>query len=162
LPVREHTTHSEEEIREIVRHKLELVELAGCEEMAVADLSGGMRKRVSLARAIAIDPEVLLYDEPTTGLDPILANKINESVISMQKKLRVTTIVVTHDMESAYMVGDRIAMLYGGRIIEIGRPEEIQHSGNPIVRQFIDGKTVGPIHVESDVAPSTPVWGKEE
>jgi len=102
---------------------------------------------VSLARAIAMEPEILLYDEPTTGLDPILADAINELIIQMKQKLKVTSIAITHDMKSAYKIGDRIAMLYQGKIIEVGTPEEIRNSPNPIVQQFIQGKSEGPIKI---------------
>jgi phospholipid/cholesterol/gamma-HCH transport system ATP-binding protein len=104
-----------------------------------------MRKRAGLARALVRDPEIILYDEPTAGLDPIMANRINELIIDMQRKLKVTSLIVTHDMESAFMVADRIAMLFGGKIIQVGTPQEIQATTNPIVRQFIDGKTQGPV-----------------
>ena len=115
--------------------------------MKPAELSGGMKKRVGLARAIAVDPEIMLYDEPTTGLDPIMADAINDLILDMQKKINVTSIVVTHDMTSAYKVADRIAMLYDGRIIFIGTPEEVKNSTNPFVQQFINGMAEGPIHV---------------
>jgi phospholipid/cholesterol/gamma-HCH transport system ATP-binding protein len=108
-------------------------------------LSGGMRKRVSLARAIAMEPEILLYDEPTTGLDPIRADAINELILEMRGKIRVTSITITHDMASAYKIADRIAMLYQGRIIESGTPEAIRNSANPVVQQFIQGRAYGPI-----------------
>lgn len=108
-------------------------------------LSGGMKKRVGLARAIANDPKIILYDEPTTGLDPIMADGINELVCQMQEKLRVTSITVTHDLTSAYKIADRMAMLYEGKIIGEGTPEEIKNTSNPIIRQFITGSASGPI-----------------
>jgi phospholipid/cholesterol/gamma-HCH transport system ATP-binding protein len=104
-----------------------------------------MRKRVSLARAIAMEPSIILYDEPTTGLDPVMANVINELMVRMREKLDVTSIVITHDMESAYHIADRIAMLYKGEIIQAGTSEEIRNTGNEIVRQFIQGMVEGPI-----------------
>ncbi len=104
-----------------------------------------MRKRVGLARAIAIEPEIILYDEPTTGLDPITADAINHLIIETQRKLNVTSIVVTHDMTSAYKIADRIAMLYDGKIIFIGTPDEIKSTDNPYVQQFINGHAEGPI-----------------
>lgn len=110
-----------------------------------AELSGGMRKRVSLARAIAMEPAILLYDEPTTGLDPIMANVINDLIVSIREKLEVTSIAITHDMVSAYRIADRIAMLYKGAIIEVGHPDEIRASSNEIVQQFIQGEVEGPI-----------------
>ena len=112
-----------------------------------AELSGGMRKRVSLARAIAIEPEILLYDEPTTGIDPIMADAINDLIVQMKEKLNVTSIAITHDMKSAYKIADRIAMLYQGKIIEVGTPEEIRNSSNPMVQQFIEGRSEGPIKI---------------
>ncbi len=148
LPLRELTNLPEAEIRRIVDEKLALVELNGAGHLMPASLSGGMKKRAGLARSLVLEPEILLYDEPTSGLDPIMANRINELIIDMQRKLNVTSIVVTHDMESAFMIADRIAMLFGGRIIEVGTPLEIQATKNVIVRQFIDGKTQGPVGEE--------------
>jgi len=116
-----------------------------------SELSGGMRKRVALARAIALNPEILLYDEPTTGLDPITSDVINDLILDMQSKLGVTSVVVTHDMVSAFKVADRIAMLYKGRIIEVGTVEEIKNTSNPFVRQFITGQRK--IEVEGTVPP---------
>lgn len=127
---------------------LEMVGLAGIGDMKPADLSGGMRKRVSLARALAPDPELMLYDEPTTGLDPIMADVIDELIKSLKKRLNVTSIVVTHDMKSAYKVADRIAMLHQGEILFTGTPQEVQASENPIIRQFIEGRADGPINVK--------------
>jgi phospholipid/cholesterol/gamma-HCH transport system ATP-binding protein len=139
------TDYSEEKIREIVREKLALVGLKDIEALKPAELSGGMKKRVGLARAIAMNPEVILYDEPTTGLDPIMADAINDLILQMQKKLAVTSIVVTHDMTSAYKIADRIAMLHLGRIVETGTPARIKNSKNPLVHQFITGSAHGPI-----------------
>jgi phospholipid/cholesterol/gamma-HCH transport system ATP-binding protein len=110
-----------------------------------ADLSGGMKKRVGLARAIAMEPEILLYDEPTTGLDPIMADAINELILEMKRRLQVTGVAITHDMTSAYKIADRIAMLYQGKIQAVGTPDEIKNSTNPIVHQFVTGSSVGPI-----------------
>lgn len=143
--LRRHTRLSEEEIKAIAVEKLKLVGLEGMEDRMPAVLSGGMRKRVALARAIAMDPSIILYDEPTTGLDPVMANVINDLMVSMRERLQVTSIIITHDMESAYRVGDHIAMLYHGRIIEVGTAEEIRRTSNGIVRQFIEGETEGPI-----------------
>lgn len=143
-----HRGISEKKAKEIAIEKLRLVGLVGVEDLMPSELSGGMRKRVGLARSIAHDPEILLYDEPTTGLDPIMADAINDLIIDLKKKLNVTSVAITHDMHSAYKIGDRIAMLYEGKIIEVGTPEEIKNSSNPIVRQFITGSAKGPIKVE--------------
>lgn len=141
----EHRGMSKTEIRPIVREKLRMVGLEGIEHQMPSSLSGGMKKRVGLARAICYDPQVILYDEPTTGLDPINSDVINDLIISMQEKLHVTSVVVTHDMTSAYKVADRIAMLYRGEIIGVGTPEEIQRTQNPIIHQFVTGSAHGPI-----------------
>ncbi|OIP32515.1 MAG: ABC transporter ATP-binding protein [Deltaproteobacteria bacterium CG2_30_43_15] len=143
--LKQHTNLKDDEIRDIVAEKLAMVGLKGVEYLMPSELSGGMKKRVSLARAIAMEPEILLYDEPTTGLDPIMADVINELIIQLREKLRVTSIAITHDMKSAYKIGDRIAMLYKGKIIEVGTPDEIKNSKNEIVQQFIQGKSEGPI-----------------
>lgn len=143
----EHTHLSEEEIRKIVREKLAMVGLSGIEDRMPADLSGGMKKRVGLARAIAMDPKVILYDEPTTGLDPIMADVINSLISQMNRRLSVTSVTITHDMKSAYQIADKMAMLYLGKILEVGTPDEIRNSVNPAVQQFINGSMVGPISV---------------
>ena len=140
---------SEAEIDRVVEEKLDLVNLRGVGRLMPAELSGGMKKRVGLARALATDPAVMLYDEPTTGLDPINADAINKMIRDMQRKLGVTTIVVTHDMTSAYNVGDRLSMLHQGQIIETGTPDEIRATSNPAVRQFILGLAEGPITAEA-------------
>ena len=147
---------TEGEIRKIASEKLELLGLRNVEDLMPSQLSGGMKKRVSLARAIAMKPEILLYDEPTTGLDPIMADAINELIVEMKEKLKVTSITITHDMKSAYKIGDRIAMLCQGKIIEVGSPEEIKNSPNPIVQQFIQGKSEGPIKIGEPCAPTLP------
>lgn len=141
----EHTSLSGQAIRERVEESLQLVGLKGIQELKPAELSGGMKKRVALARAICMRPEILLYDEPTTGLDPIMADAINDLIIHLHDKLKITSVVVTHDMVSAYKVGTRIAMMYQGQIIQMGTPEEIKHTTNPVVRQFITGSATGPI-----------------
>ncbi|MBI2876914.1 MAG: ABC transporter ATP-binding protein [Candidatus Tectomicrobia bacterium] len=153
FPLREHTHLSEEEIEARVQEKLEIVGLAGTGDLMPAELSGGMRKRAALARAIVMDPEILLFDEPTTGLDPILSDAINDLIVEMNHRLKVTSVTITHDMPSAYKIADRLAMLYEGRIIEIGTPEEIQNTQNPIVRQFITGSSVGPIKAVEPLHP---------
>jgi len=145
LGLTEHTALSREKIKEIVKEKLRLVGMAGVENLKPAELSGGMKKRVGLARAIAMDPEFVLYDEPTTGLDPIMADVINELVISLRNTLKITSIAVTHDIVSAYKIADRVAMLYEGKIIWVGTPEETKNTTDPVVKQFIHGSSVGPI-----------------
>lgn len=145
LSLTEHTDLSKEKIKEIVKEKLRLVGMAGVENLKPAELSGGMKKRVGLARAIAMDPDIVLYDEPTTGLDPIMADVINELVISLRNTLKITSIAVTHDIISAYKIADRIAMLYEGKIIWVGTPEETKNTADPVVKQFIHGSSVGPI-----------------
>lgn len=138
-PLREHTTMSEKDIRDRVRETLHLVGLDGIGDKDPAELSGGMRKRVALARAIALAPRIILYDEPTTGLDPTNTEKINELIVDMDEKLGVTSVVVTHDMRSAFKISDRIALLYQGKIAFSGTPQEIESSDLPLVRQFIAG-----------------------
>lgn len=113
-----------------------------------AELSGGMKKRVGLARAIAYEPDYILYDEPTTGLDPIMSDVINELIIGLQKRLKVTSVVVTHDMKSAFKISDRIAMLYEGRIVAVGTSDQIKHTTDPLVKQFITGSSEGPIQMK--------------
>lgn len=135
------------EIDDRVSGALRKVGMAGLEGKRPAELSGGMKKRVGFARAIAHEPDVILYDEPTTGLDPITADVINELIVYFASELDVTSIVVTHDMVSAYKVAERISMIYGGRIIETGTPDEIKATENPFVRQFIEGHSEGPIDV---------------
>ena len=139
---------SEKEAKAIAIEKLGMVGLVGAEDLMPSELSGGMKKRVGLARAIAHEPEILLYDEPTTGLDPIMADAINELIIEMKQHLSVTSVAITHDMNSAYKIADRIAMLYEGRIIEIGTPDEIKNTKSPVVKQFITGSALGPIKIE--------------
>jgi phospholipid/cholesterol/gamma-HCH transport system ATP-binding protein len=133
---------------ETVKKKLELVGLQdSLLDLKPAQLSGGMRKRVGLARAIAVDPEIILYDEPTSGLDPVSSEAINDLVLDMQKKLGVTSVVVTHDMHSAYKVANRIAMIYDGKIIGIGTPDEIRNSQDPFIHQFVTGSVEGPMPI---------------
>jgi len=143
--LRQHTHLSDREIKEIAKEKLAMVGLRGVEDLMPSELSGGMKKRVGLARAIAMEPEILLYDEPTTGLDPIMADVINGLVLELKRRLNVTGVAITHDMTSAYKIADRIAMLYQGRIQQVGTPEEIRNSKDPVVHQFITGSAVGPI-----------------
>ncbi len=146
--LKEHSPLPTEGIMEIVRQKLLMVGLRGIEEKMPADLSGGMKKRVGLARAIAMNPKIILYDGPTTGLDPIMSDVINNLIAEMNRGLSVTSVTITHDMKSAYKIANRIAMLYKGEILEVGTPEEIQNSSNPIIQQFINGSSEGPIRVD--------------
>ena len=146
--LKQHTNLSDKEIRKIATEKLALVGLKDVEDKMPAELSGGMKKRVGLARAICMDAAIILYDEPTTGLDPIAADAINDLIIDLRKKLGVTSVTITHDMHSAYKISDRIAMLYKGEILEIGTPDQIRNTTNPIVHQFITGSAVGPITAE--------------
>jgi phospholipid/cholesterol/gamma-HCH transport system ATP-binding protein len=145
LALREHTDLAEDEIKDIVIEKLRMVGMKDIERLKPAELSGGMKKRVGLARAISMDPEFILYDEPTTGLDPIMADAINDLIIRLREELNITSICVTHDMTSAYKVSDRIAMIYKGKIIFVGTPDEIKSTDDPVVQQFIRGQAEGPI-----------------
>lgn len=144
--LREHTDDVDDvALAHKVREALELVGLKGIEDLMPAELSGGMKKRVALARAIASDPQIMLYDEPTTGVDPIMGDAINDLILELHDKLNVTSVVVTHDMTSAFKVADKIAMLYNGRIITEGAADQIKSSSDPIVHQFITGSAAGPI-----------------
>jgi len=143
LALREHTDWDEERVRARVTEVLNLVELEGVDELMPADLSGGMRKRVALARAIALAPRAILYDEPTTGLDPITANTINQLIRSLQERLGVTSIVVTHDIHSAFSVGDRLAFLNEGTIVYEGLVAEAKETKDPLLRNFLRGGGFG-------------------
>jgi len=145
LPLREHTRLSAGEIDEKVRGKLRLLDLDEHAGKMPADISGGMKKRAGLAREIVLDPEIIVYDEPTSGLDPVMASRINQLIIDVKEKLGVTSVVVTHDMASAYTIADRIAMLYAGRIVQVGTPDEIKSSDDAVVRQFVEGRIEGPM-----------------
>lgn len=148
LPLRERTRMSRREIHQVVAEKLELMGLEDAGHLYPAECSGGMKKRAAVSRAIARDPEIILYDEPTAGLDPIMASTVNDLIIELRQKLSITSLVVTHDMASAYAIADRIGMLHHGKIIEIGTPDEIRATRDPVVRQFIEGRTVGPMSAE--------------
>ncbi|UCB56825.1 MAG: ABC transporter ATP-binding protein [Candidatus Omnitrophota bacterium] len=143
--LREHTDTDEATIAKRVRESLDLVGLEGIEDLMPSELSGGMKKRAALARAICARPKIILYDEPTTGVDPIRADAINTLIRRLHDKLEVTSVAVTHDMVSAYKIADRICMLYDGKIIESGSVEEIKNSKHPVVQQFISGAAQGPI-----------------
>ena len=133
----QHTDLDKQEIRKVVDEKLSLVDLAGVQDLRPAELSGGMRKRVGLARALAFDPEVIFYDEPTTGLDPVTCTEINQLIRDLHERLQVTSVVVTHDMHSAFSVATRMAMIHEGRRIAYGSPDEIINIDDPILQQFI-------------------------
>ncbi|MBQ5745786.1 MAG: ABC transporter ATP-binding protein [Selenomonadales bacterium] len=135
--LRQHTDMKEDEIRRIVEERLAGVGLAGLADAMPNELSGGMKKRVGLARALAFKPNIILYDEPSSGLDPIMSRKIDELILETQKNFGVTSVVVTHDMESAYRIADRIAVLYEGRFVQIGTPDEIRRSDHPYVQEFV-------------------------
>jgi phospholipid/cholesterol/gamma-HCH transport system ATP-binding protein len=145
FPLRRHTKMSEKEIRARVDECLEDVHLHNVSKKRPSELSGGMRRRVGFARAISLKPQILLFDEPTTGLDPVISDVIAELIEEMDVKLGTTTVTITHDMKVAFKIADRVAMLYQGHIIEQGTPEEFQRSKNPIVEQFIEGRAQGPL-----------------
>ncbi len=137
--IRQHTDTPEDQILRVIRRTLRMVGLMGKENVMPSELSGGMKKRVSLARAIAGSPKIVLYDEPTSGLDPVMSSTINRLIMSTRRILGVTAVVVTHDMDSAFTIADRIAMMYDEKIIEVGTPDELRQSSNPLVQQFIYG-----------------------
>jgi phospholipid/cholesterol/gamma-HCH transport system ATP-binding protein len=141
----EHTNATKDEVAKRVKECLALVGLKDIEYKKPAELSGGMRKRVGLARAILLRPQVILYDEPTTGVDPIMGDSINDLIVKLHTKLNVTSIAVTHDMASAYKIANRITMLYNGKIVADGTPDQIKNTQDPIVKQFITGAGTGPI-----------------
>jgi len=152
LPLLEHSRMSAKRRVEVVREKLELVNLWNDREKFPAEISGGMKKRAGLARAIALDPRMVLYDEPTSGLDPVIANEIGKLINAMRDKLKMTQVVVTHDMESAYDIADRIGMFYQGKMIEIGTPDQIRTSSNPEVQHFVSGGKRGTLSKRSITA----------
>lgn len=143
----EHTNLPDEDVRRVVAEKLRLVGMPGTEELMPAELSGGMQKRVGIARALVGDPSVLLYDEPTSGLDPIIASSIDQLIAGLRARLGVTEVIVSHDVASVLRLADRMAMLYDGRVRMVGTTQEFRETTDPIVRQFLDGETDGPIQV---------------
>ena len=145
LPLREHTDLDEKIISIIIKLKLELVGLRDFEHLVPAQLSGGMKKRVGLARAIALDPEIIFYDEPGAGLDPVMLAVIDELIMGLGEKLGVASIVVTHEMQSAFRIADRMVLMHGGLVLAEGSPEQIRTTSDPVVQQFIQGKAEGPI-----------------
>lgn len=147
LPLREGTNLSEDKISEKVKEKLELVGLKDIEEQMPDSLSGGMRRRVGLARALVMDPQIILYDEPTSGLDPIIANSINQMILEVKKLTGATSIVVTHDLNCINIIADRVGLLYDGKILAIDEKEKFMKSENPYVQQFIHGRIEGPIKI---------------
>ena len=149
FPLREHTGLSPTKIMDVVREKLAIVGLKGVEQLYPAELSGGMKKRVGLARAIALDPKVLIFDEPTTGLDPVMSDTIDNLIMNTQKHLGVTSIVISHDIPGTFKIAHWITMLYKGKVVLYGSPDDFRNTQDPIVRQFLERRAEGPLQVEA-------------
>ncbi len=147
FPLREHTKYTESEIAKIVQEKLALVGLFRIDHKMPSELSGGMRKRVGLARAIALSPKIILYDEPTTGLDPLMTDSVNRLILETQQKLHITSVVISHDIESTFFLADRVAMLHEGKIVEQSSPTQFRKSAHPFVKQFLEGRSEGKVFV---------------
>ena len=145
FPLRRQGKKSADEVRQRVEECLDLVHLSEIEDKKPAELSGGMRRRVGFARAIALEPEILLFDEPTTGLDPIMTDVIDSTIVEMRERLKCTSVTITHSMESAEKIGDSIALIFEGQIVEQKPPKEFMSSSNPLVRQFVEGRAEGPM-----------------
>lgn len=159
LPLKEHTRLAEEIIKIIIKMKLSLVGLRGFENYYPSQISGGMRKRVGLARAIALDPDIVFYDEPTSGLDPVVGGVIDKLIRDLSLKLSITSVVVTHDMQSIFEIADRIAMVHKGKLIQVGSAEEIRRSSDPYIQQFIHGSPEGPIDFFKEDTGITGIFG---
>jgi len=149
FPLIEHTNLPRSKIMKIVEEKLAIVGLKGVEHLYPAELSGGMKKRVGLARAIALDPKVLIFDEPTTGLDPVMSDTIDNLIINTQRHLGVTSIVISHDIPGTFKIAHWIAMLYKGKVVLYGSPDEFKNTKDPVVRQFLERRAEGPLQVEA-------------
>ncbi|MBW2091788.1 MAG: ABC transporter ATP-binding protein [Deltaproteobacteria bacterium] len=147
FPLVAHSGLKEKEIKELVKQKMAMVGLEGVEDKMPSEISGGMRKRAGLARAIILEPEILLFDEPTTGLDPIMAEMIDDLILHIQQRTNVTSIVISHDIPAALRIAHKVAMIYEGQIVIYGTPEEIQASDNPVVLQFLKGEGDGPMYL---------------